>query len=573
MLALVVIPVVMASGSEVVFWVRNAPGLLSYGASLETYEDLDDPDEIGDLAVGAPASLPNEYFMAPGSVELIDGASGLSVAPPFSAPTSYNGDLFGYDIAALGDIDGGGTVDLLIGAPGSGFIGGSFVVHFTEADYGLAPGPHVDIQQFSAFGFDLGWRVGAMDADSDEYLDPVVTEPGAGITHVYSGVLLSYGVVYELCQTTFDSAVPHMGQDLAIVNTAGTGKDHFVVRDHYSGVVRLYDQSCSLVWEVVDSAGGEPEPWPGTTLEDLGANVTTTGPGESGKHDILISNYLTQEVQVASHEDGDLVLDEVFSKNAGGWNLFGWSLLADGANLDGADETTNGNPWAVDVVVGEPNGPGGGDPFLGGYDYMSSDGTVNLFGIVGSQYNIAQGDGGFWGAALEAMDWGDAVENVVVDDIEDLVVGAPGHDFGGSGTGRVVALNPRIVAGEPYELGSPSTTGPSGAMTLGSEPWVLGQSVTFEVEGAPGGAPLYLFVSASASPSDVPGFCDNQLHIGSAALVSTTVANTNGEGDFVLPLPDLFDLVGKSFKFQVFAPDAGQWWCSNGLGGVLGYTL
>lgn len=90
------------------FWARK-----SAGASVFTAGDVNG-DGFSDLFVGAP-----QHRQQRGKVYLYLGSSnGLSRKPAWTAEGEADADAFGEYAAAAGDVNGDGTVDFLVGAPG-----------------------------------------------------------------------------------------------------------------------------------------------------------------------------------------------------------------------------------------------------------------------------------------------------------------------------------------------------------------------------------------------------------------------------------------------------------------------
>ncbi len=79
------------------------------GSAIAAVGDLDQ-DGVGDFALGAPGTSASA-----GRVLVISGANGATL---LDRPGDFAGDRFGATIAPLHDVDGDGTADLLVGAPG-----------------------------------------------------------------------------------------------------------------------------------------------------------------------------------------------------------------------------------------------------------------------------------------------------------------------------------------------------------------------------------------------------------------------------------------------------------------------
>ncbi len=163
----------------------EAPGD-SFGASMAAAGDLDG-DGVGDLWIGAPKA---DFGGAnAGSVYALSGASGAQL---FRVDGTLQGELLGRSVAAIGDLDGDGIADLLVGAPfnpGTAFFGGG-VFALSGAD-----GSQLHyLQGAESFGL-LGMSVAATgDVDGDGMADFLAGAPtedsngtDAGSIYIYSG--------------------------------------------------------------------------------------------------------------------------------------------------------------------------------------------------------------------------------------------------------------------------------------------------------------------------------------------------------------------------------------------------
>jgi len=84
----------------------------TFGVSVAGLDDLNG-DGTGDLAVGAPGA---------GRVDLLSGAD-RSVIRSIEDPDALAGGGFGFAVAGIDDINGDGVQDVVVGAPGSCFAG------------------------------------------------------------------------------------------------------------------------------------------------------------------------------------------------------------------------------------------------------------------------------------------------------------------------------------------------------------------------------------------------------------------------------------------------------------------
>lgn len=156
-------------GNGPVITLGGRSALAGFGSSIVQIGDLDG-DGLPGLAVGAPGG---------GYVELYDGPGFLSWAV-LSTPLRPAA-LFGHSLANLGDIDGNGTTELAIGAPGTLRGAGRVLVYSLDP---FAPSAKVQIDPFSAApGSGFGSQVaglpidpltgrGLLDLDHDGNPDP-----------------------------------------------------------------------------------------------------------------------------------------------------------------------------------------------------------------------------------------------------------------------------------------------------------------------------------------------------------------------------------------------------------------
>jgi len=142
-------------------------------------------DGIGDVIVGAYGADPNFLSMA-GSAYVYSGANGAML---HSFDGGSSGDKLGFAVNGAGDVDGDGFDDVIVGADGydgasSNNIGAAFVFsglngNLLHSFYGVSPG--------SKFGASVA---GVGDVDGDGFDDVIVGawwEGSTGRAHLYSG--------------------------------------------------------------------------------------------------------------------------------------------------------------------------------------------------------------------------------------------------------------------------------------------------------------------------------------------------------------------------------------------------
>jgi len=197
------------------YQVSGPNGGIWFGFSLAKMSDLDG-DQVPDFLVGAPRARPGRILA--GSVFLYSGATGTLLSR-FDGKTKEG--LFGWSVSDAKDVDGDGIHDLVIGVPGAdpmGLVDAGFTVVLSGADGSRIlriPGR----QESSSQGFSVA---GIGDANGDGLSDLLVGAPyfhaapqAHGEADLYSGAsgkLIWKGYqVTELSDSKFGFAVAATG--------------------------------------------------------------------------------------------------------------------------------------------------------------------------------------------------------------------------------------------------------------------------------------------------------------------------------------------------------------------------
>ena len=148
-----------------------------FGVSVAVHDDLD-ADGVSDLLVGASGS----FTIGRGYVQAVSGADGSLIGSPIQGP--QNGSRYGISITVIGDVDGGGLDDFVVG---SSFSAGYVDVVSAESLTRIRqiPRPSGSAEVF-------GEHVQSVpDADGDGHEDVFVVSRGYGSLiasgHLFSG--------------------------------------------------------------------------------------------------------------------------------------------------------------------------------------------------------------------------------------------------------------------------------------------------------------------------------------------------------------------------------------------------
>ncbi|MBN1424745.1 FG-GAP repeat protein [Candidatus Fermentibacteria bacterium] len=141
-----------------------------FGHAVAGVDDVDG-DGIDDLIVGAPYENPGTSPPDAGRVYVFSGATGMVIRELVSPGEIYGqaGGHFGASVCGAGDLDGDGTPDVVVGAPGehppSGELGPGRVYAFSGAiGLPLWTGASLDLEDGGGFGLSIS-MVGDIDGN------------------------------------------------------------------------------------------------------------------------------------------------------------------------------------------------------------------------------------------------------------------------------------------------------------------------------------------------------------------------------------------------------------------------
>ena len=417
-------------GAAVSVDLQQASGPMAFGTAVDGGDT--NGDGFPEILVGAPEYTGSSANQ--GALFLYDGGPGLFDGAPTATRTgTQSGEEFGSAVAGVGDVNGDGYEDVLVGAPGfsNGESGEGAVFGFMGSPAGLST-----ISTWSkesdfvtgALGSSLD-RIG--DVNGDGYDDVAIGAPGAdGIGTNAGMVWLYYGSASGLSITpalSLDGAAANAELGATIVGAGDVNGDGFVdwaATSAGTDTVTWYPGGTGAV------SGGSPITAPAATVA-FGARMAGGGDVDGdGFDDLLISDSLLPDPNNGSVAAGTVYL--YFGSATGLVTSPGWEKNGVAANYElGSDVAltdVNGDGLS-DVVAGTAGRPCADGAGCGGFTTFLSTAGV---GPGGASNDVAgtQADARL-GATLTAA--GD----VNADGYADVVVGEPLYDGTVGAEGRL----------------------------------------------------------------------------------------------------------------------------------------
>ena len=219
----------------------------AFGTALAAVDDVDG-DQVADLLVGAQWDPPSGFLVHAGSATLYSGADGRLLYRRYGA-VDY--DLFGAAVANLGDVDGDGAGDFLVGSPMGELRAGPGAVYL----YSGRSGGLLRVQLGNAVGDRFGHALaGVGDVSGDgrpDYLVGSNTYPagaGIGAAWLYSG---ADGTLLR----SIDGASP--GEGMGFHLGGGSDLDGDGVTDYFVTALSDENENDAGSVRVYSGAGGE----------------------------------------------------------------------------------------------------------------------------------------------------------------------------------------------------------------------------------------------------------------------------------------------------------------------------
>lgn len=504
-----------------------------YGFAVALVGDTNN-DGVSDMLLGAP--FDDGTVLGSGVAYLLSGTDG-SVLHTFEGAAS--GDEFGRAVAGLGDINGDGLHDVIVGASFGGTNSGGYAVVYS------GDGTVLFTKDGAALDDGFGVSVSAAgDANGDGYLDFAVGAPGddtngadAGSATVWSG--LDGALLYRVDGGAGDGLGEAVGGG---GDTNGDCLDDIIVGAPAAG----YNGVASGRFLIVSGDGTVLHTVDGDTAGDrLGFAVADTGDTNGdGNDDVVVS---AAEASYAAAFAGRVLVYSGIDVNVqhtiegeSANEAFGWCVAGAGdIDNDGFADFAAAAPWA-----------GFGGP---------ASGRVRAFsGANGTPLRTIDGPtiGGRFGFSISG------IGDTNLDGYPELLAGAPNNNENGENSGAALLFSAAPLDG----FGSRVTEGVGELSLYGfsvnSAGDVNNDGIGDYLVGAPGMPSPYARVHSGADHSIIHQI-DGKESNGETGYACDGVGDLNGDGfdEFAVGSP----------HYSAFVVNGGRLAIHDGLTGAI-YT-
>jgi hypothetical protein len=282
----------------------------TFGSAIASIGDVNG-DGVRDILIGAPTANGNN-----GRIVVLSGLSGNLCSVIYSIPGTFQAQL-GVSVAGLGDLDGDGVSDFIAGAPATTVVLGEGAAYV----YSGATGNVLCTINGAAQNAGLGRAVSALgDANSDKITDFIIGAPGDGSAILGTVSGYAYNRTTASCDTLFTVSQATPGNTFGSFLSSSQAGDSCDMNG---------DQKPEFIVGALSTDGGPasyavvysfPTPTPTPTITPTSTPTPTITPTSRPRHtatptptptpQLPSRSRLTYRISLEGDLSGEIILDK-----------------------------------------------------------------------------------------------------------------------------------------------------------------------------------------------------------------------------------------------------------------------